>query len=83
MPTVLIDWADIREQQRLMALRASVAMKRRSVTLYERTFTLEEHNSATAHKLFLDDLEGILSDGCCPLLVTDAGFKKRGSARLR
>ena len=32
---VLVDWSDIREQKRLMVLRASVALHGRSVTLYE------------------------------------------------
>ncbi|EPA4101308.1 hypothetical protein ACQ0OH_005860, partial [Escherichia coli] len=35
MPIVLVDWSDIREQKRLMVLRASVALHGRSVTLYE------------------------------------------------
>ncbi|NPK91852.1 hypothetical protein HC502_25255, partial [Escherichia coli] len=34
MPIVLVDWSDIREQKRLMVLRASVALHGRSVTLY-------------------------------------------------
>ncbi|WP_026960302.1 IS4 family transposase [Aliagarivorans taiwanensis] len=75
MPVVLIDWADVREQQRLMVLRASVAMEGRSMTLYERTFTLEVHNSSKAHKQFLNELAQVLPENCCPLLVTDAGFK--------
>ncbi|MDW7466794.1 IS4 family transposase, partial [Klebsiella pneumoniae] len=36
MPIVLVDWSDIREQKRLMVLRASVALHGRSVTLYEK-----------------------------------------------
>ncbi len=40
MPIVLVDWSDIREQKRLMVLRASVALHGRSVTLYEKAFPL-------------------------------------------
>ncbi len=36
MPIILVDWSDIREQKRLMVLRASVALHGRSVTLYEK-----------------------------------------------
>lgn len=72
MPTVLIDWADLRIKRRLMVLRASVAVKGGPVTLYERTITFEEYNTATTHKLFLDELEGILPYEYCLLLVTDA-----------
>ncbi|MFO5824817.1 hypothetical protein ACLBQE_29045, partial [Klebsiella pneumoniae] len=42
MPIVLVDWSDIREQKRLMVLRASVALHGRSVTLYEKAFPLSE-----------------------------------------
>lgn len=75
MPVLLVDWADIREKQRLMVLRASVALSRRSVTVYERTLSLEEHNTDKAHQSFLRELASVLPEGCIPLLVTDAGFK--------
>lgn len=75
LPTVLVDWADIREQQRLMVLRASVALSGRSVTLYERTFTLENHNTAQAHQQFLNELASLLPAGVKLLILSDAGFK--------
>ena len=45
MPIVLVDWADVREQLRLMTLSASVSVQGRSVTLYERTFLFEDDNA--------------------------------------
>jgi hypothetical protein len=42
-PIVLVDWADIREYERLMVLRASIAVEGRSVTLFEQTFTFACH----------------------------------------
>ena len=48
MPVALVDWADVREQMRLMVLRASIAIEGRSVTLYERTFTLQKQGSPEA-----------------------------------
>ncbi len=39
---VPVDWFDIREQKRLMVLRASVALHGRSITLYEQAFPLSE-----------------------------------------
>ncbi len=53
MPIVLVDWSDIREQKRLMVLRASVALHGRSVTLYEKAFPLSEQCSKKAHDQFL------------------------------
>ncbi|MDZ7014305.1 hypothetical protein U4Y92_25345, partial [Escherichia coli] len=60
MPIVLVDWSDIREQKRLMVLRASVALHGRSVTLYEKAFPLSEQCSKKAHDQFLADLASIL-----------------------
>ena len=57
MPVVLVDWADVREQMRLMVLRASVAIEGRSVTLYERTFTLQEQGSPKVQDRFLQELK--------------------------
>ncbi len=38
MPNILVDWSDVREQLRIMTLRASISVQGRSVTVYERTF---------------------------------------------
>lgn len=43
MPIVLVDWSDIREQKRLMVLRASGALQGRSITLYEKAFPLSDN----------------------------------------
>ncbi|EPH4415232.1 IS4-like element ISVsa5 family transposase, partial [Escherichia coli] len=75
MPIVLVDWSDIREQKRLMVLRASVALHGRSVTLYEKAFPLSEQCSKKAHDQFLADLASILPSNTTPLIVSDAGFK--------
>ena len=75
MPIILVDWSDIREQKRLVALRASVALQGRSVTLYERAFSLAEHCSKSAHDRFLSELASILPPNVVPLIVSDAGFK--------
>ncbi len=75
MPIVLVDWSDIREHKRIMALRASIAFNGRSITLYEKSYPLSEQCSKAAHKGFLADLAKILPSHVTPLIVTDAGFK--------
>ncbi|MGI3005324.1 IS4 family transposase, partial [Shewanella algae] len=45
MPIILIDWSDVREQLRMMTLRASVSVQGRAVTLYERTFKFADYNA--------------------------------------
>lgn len=83
MPIVLVDWSDIREQKRLMVLRASVALHGRSVTLYEKAFPLSEQCSKKAHDQFLADLASILPSNTTPLIVSDAALKCHGINPLR
>ncbi len=78
MPIVLVDWSDIREHKRLMSLRASIACQGRSITLYEKSFTLSKQGARAAHQRFLSELTAILPEHGTPLIVTDAGFKARG-----
>jgi hypothetical protein len=75
MPIVLVDWSDIREHKRIMALRASIAFNGRSITLYEKSYPLSEQCSKASHNGFLADLAKILPLHVTPLIVTDAGFK--------
>ena len=75
MPIVLVDWADVREQLRLMTLRASISVQGRSVTLYERTFLFKDYNAPRSHNAFLAELAQILPANCYPLIVTDAGYR--------
>lgn len=41
MPIIFVDWSDVREQLRMMTLRASISVKGRFIILYERTFLFE------------------------------------------
>lgn len=66
MPVILIDWSDVREQLRMMTLRASVSVQGRSVTLYERTFKFADYNAPRSHNAFLAELAQVL-----PSHVTD------------
>lgn len=75
MPIILVDWVDVREGQMLVSIRASIAAKGRSVTIYEKTYPIAEHTSAASHNEFLAELKEVLPEGTKPLIVTDAGFK--------
>ena len=75
MPIILIDWSDVREQMRHQTLRASVSFEGRSVTLYERVFPFSQYNSPVSHNPFLHELAAILPERCCPLIITDAGYR--------
>jgi hypothetical protein len=75
MPIILVDWSDVREQLRIMTLRASISIQGRSVTVYEPTFLFEDYNAPRSHNAFLAELANVLPQGCCPLIVTDAGYR--------
>ena len=75
MPTVLVDWSDMKEGRELIALRASIALRGRSITLYERTFPLALQGTQTAHNQFLNELNQVIPKHMTPLIVTDAGFR--------
>ena len=75
MPIILVDWSDVREQMRHQTLRASVSFEGRSVTIYERVFAFSEYNSPVSHNPFIEELASILPPNCCPLIVTDAGYR--------
>jgi len=75
MPVVLVDWSDMKEGRELIALRASIALKGRSITLYERTFPLALQGTQQAHNQFLHELSRVIPKSVTPLIVTDAGYR--------
>lgn len=76
MPIVLVDWSDIREHMRLMALRASITCQGRLITLYEKSFSLSQQDSRAVNRVFLSEWAAILPASVTPLIVSDAGFKE-------
>ena len=56
-------------------LRASIPMKGRSLTLYEKIHPESELNTNKAHQDFLDTLERILPQDCKPIVVSDAIYR--------
>lgn len=75
MPLIAVDWSDLAPDRRWQLLRASVALEGRSVTLYEEVHPLKDLMARRVHKSFLKQLSTLLSAGCLPILITDAGFR--------
>ena len=75
-PVILVDWADsaLAHKQQLI-LKAAVPVKGRAISIYEEVHPMRCYNNAQTHRRFLHRLHSILPDGCCPILVTDAGFR--------
>lgn len=71
-PRLLVDWTQLSETH--WALSASVASHGRSVPLYQRVFGASQLGHRRSHRMFLRGLQACLPRGCCPILITDAGF---------
>jgi hypothetical protein len=74
-PVILIDWSDIDARREFFLLRAAIAVKGRSLTLYEEVHTRATKETRNAHATFLKNLKEILPEGATPIIVTDAGFR--------
>ncbi len=56
-------------------LRASLPAGGRALTLYEEVHSQKNIGSPKVHKTFLRTLQKHLPDTCCPIIITDAGFR--------
>ena len=74
-PIILIDWSDLYGQKQHYLLRATVALTGRPLTIYEEVHTLATKDKPMTHRLFLKHLKAKLPESCCPIIVTDAGFR--------
>ena len=74
-PLVLVDWSDLDTNKRHFLIRAAVAIEGRSHTLYEEVHTIKTKEKRSTHKSFMNKLKAMLPSSCCPIVVTDGGFK--------
>ena len=74
-PVILVDWSDLDASGRHFLLRASLAFKGRSMTLYEEVHTRDTKEKPLTHERFLGVLRDILPTECTPVIVSDAGFR--------
>lgn len=74
-PVLLVDWSDMDECKRHFLLRASVPVEGRTLTVYEEVHTLRTKEKPKTHQRFLQTLQKMLPLDCCPIVVSDAGFR--------
>jgi hypothetical protein len=74
-PVILVDWSDLDANKQHFLIRAAVALEGRSHTLYEEVHTIKTKEKPATHKAFMNKLKAMLPDSCCPIVVTDGGFK--------
>jgi hypothetical protein len=73
-PEIIVDWTKM-PGLNWYALRASLAVGSRALTLYEEVHSGKKNGNHQVHKKFLKKIKGMLSEDCKPIIVTDAGFK--------
>lgn len=74
-PIIVVDWSDMDARKRHFLLRASIPVQGRSLTLYEEIHTLAYKEKPKTHAHFLQQLKAMLPNPCCPIIVSDAGFR--------
>lgn len=74
-PLILIDWSDLKADQSLHLLRASLAVGGRSLTLYEEVHGQKQLGNCGVQTRFLRTLATLLPAHVAPILIADAGFK--------
>jgi len=74
-PIILIDWSDLDEKKEHFLLCASLALKGRSIILYEEVHTVATKEKLKTHRNFLSRFKEMIAEDCIPTLVTDAGFR--------
>lgn len=72
---IVVDWSDLKADQSLHLLRASLPVGGRSLTLYEEVHPQAKLNSRQVHIRFLRRLAALLPAGLMPIIVADAGFR--------
>ena len=74
-PLIIVDWSDLTAERDFQMLRASLPLGGRALTLYEEVHTQKVVGNDKIHRQFLRNLKKVLPCFCCPILITDAGFR--------
>ena len=74
-PLIIVDWSDLTAERAYQMLRASLPVGGRALTLYEEAHSQKVVGNDKIHKQFLRNLKKVLPSCCCPILITDAGFR--------
>jgi Transposase DDE domain len=74
-PLIVIDWSDLKADQSLHLLRASLPAGGRSLTLYEQVHPQKALNNRAVQHRFLRRVAALLPAKAAPIIIADAGFK--------
>lgn len=74
-PVLIVDWSELKSDGRWHLLRAGIAARGRTITLYEEVHPQSKKNSRKVEAAFLKRLRALLPPSARPILITDAGFR--------
>jgi hypothetical protein len=74
-PLIVIDWSDLKADQSLHLLRASLPVGGRSLTLYEEVHPQRSLGGRQVQHRFLQRLAAFMPASADPIIVADSGFK--------
>ncbi len=74
-PVILVDWSDLREDRSYRLLRASLPVGGRALTIYDEVHPQKKLGNVKVEAHFLQRLKALLPDNCCPIVITDAGYR--------
>jgi len=75
-PVILVDWSDLSTDRSYHLLRASLPVGGRTLTLYDEVHPEKNQGNGKVEKRFLHHLKQLLPKSCCPIIITDAGFRR-------
>lgn len=74
-PIILIDWSPLKDDNSLHLLSSYLPSLGRGLPLYQEVYPESLVGNREVQSHFLDTLQELLPMGCCPVIVTDGGFK--------
>lgn len=74
-PVILVDWSDLSADRTYHLLRASLPVGGRALTLYDEVHPEKKQGNGKIEKRFLQNLKQLLPKNCCPIIITDAGYR--------
>lgn len=74
-PVLIVDWSELKSDGKWHLLRAGVAARGRTLTVYEEVHPEAHKNARAVETAFLRRLQALLPAGVRPIVVTDAGFR--------
>ena len=74
-PWIIVDWSDVKIGHHDLMQKAAVPVGGRAVTLYEEVHPLKRYNNPKTHRKFLERLYTVVPASCCPIVITDAGYR--------